>query len=58
MGKRTTSLFQALKKQNIAELITKDKTLTKHKVSFKFNAANSLDGEGRAEGDGNWGLGT
>jgi hypothetical protein len=54
IGKRTTSLFQALKKQNLASLITDTSKLTKHKVSLKFNATGGDDDDR----DGNWGLGT
>lgn len=51
---KTTTVFEALKNESIAGIIKKDQSLTKHKVSVKFNAA----GGSEPAGDGNWGFGT
>lgn len=53
VGMKTTSVFEALKKESISNIIKKDQSLTKHRMSVKFNT--SPEG---AAGDASWGLGT
>lgn len=52
VGMKTTTLFEALKSENLSQIISQDQRLTKHKMSVKFNCA-SGDGDGESAG---WGL--
>lgn len=37
VGMKTTTVFEALQSKELADIITKDQRLTKHKMSIKFN---------------------